>query len=188
MITAMRIARIAQSCTRAAAAAITALLLAACGGGHPGAATVLPSVTTADGAGAYTVSQYCDDNPSQANQSFASAYHAAYGGYPSYYSEAGYTKAQILVSALKSLHGDVSGGSALASAMKAVSISAPRGPVTISGTTHSPVQDTYICKVANVGGTLRNIPLLTYSAMPPWGYLSQPAWLSGFTSESTGRP
>jgi branched-chain amino acid transport system substrate-binding protein len=150
--------------------------------------SVLPSVTPADGAGAYTVSQYCDDNPSQANQSFASAYHAAYGVYPSYYSDAGYTKAEILVSALKSLHGDVTSGSALARAMKAVSISAPRGPVTISATTYSPVQDTYICKVTNVGGTLRNVPLLTYSSIPPWGYLSQPAWLSGFTSESTGRP
>lgn len=150
--------------------------------------SVLPSVTPADGAGAYTVSQYCDDNPSPANQKFANAYHKAYGVYPAYYSEAGYTKAEILVTALKALHGDVTSGRALARAMKAVSISAPRGPVTISPVTFSPVQDTYICKVTDVGGSLRNIPVKTYSSMQPWGYLSKSDWLSGFTAESTSRP
>jgi ABC-type branched-subunit amino acid transport system substrate-binding protein len=140
------------------------------------------------GVGTYTVSQYCDDNPSQANQTFANAYHKAYGVYPAYYSEAGYTKAEILVTALKSLHGDATNGSALATAMKAVSISAPRGPVTISHTTYSPNQDTYICKVEDVGGTLRNVPVTTYPSVPPWGYLSQSAWMSDFKTESTGEP
>ncbi|HLI38660.1 MAG TPA: penicillin-binding protein activator [Streptosporangiaceae bacterium] len=150
--------------------------------------SVLPSVTSPAGAGAYTVSQYCDDNPSPANQSFANAYHAAYGVYPAYYSEAGYTKAEILVSALKSLHGTAANGKSLATAMKAVSITAPRGPVTISHTTYSPVQDTYICKVGDVGGSLRNIPFRTYPAVPPWGYLSQQTWLRVFKADSTGRP
>jgi branched-chain amino acid transport system substrate-binding protein len=150
--------------------------------------SVLPSVSTADGAGAYTVSQYCDDNPDPGNQAFANAYHAAHGVYPAYYSEAGYTKAEILVSALKALHGDVTSGSALAKAMKAVSISAPRGPVTISPATFSPVQDAYICKVTDVGGSLRNVPMKTYPSVQPWGYLTRPAWLAGFAAESTGRP
>jgi branched-chain amino acid transport system substrate-binding protein len=150
--------------------------------------SVLPSVNGAAGAGAYTVSQYCDDNPSAANQTFANAYHKAYGVYPAYYSEAGYTKAEILVNALKSLHGEVASGSALAAAMKTVSISAPRGPVTISHTSYSPVQDTYICKVTDVGGGLRNVPIKTYPSVPPWGYLSQSAWLSGFQAESVSRP
>lgn len=150
--------------------------------------SVLPSVKPAAGAGTYTVSQYCDDNPSQANQAFANAYHKAYGVYPAYYSEAGYTKAEILVSALKALGGNAANGSALVRAMKAVSISAPRGPVTISHTTYSPVQDTYICKVTDVGGSLRNVPVTTYPSVQPWGYLSQAAWLSGFTAESSGRP
>jgi branched-chain amino acid transport system substrate-binding protein len=150
--------------------------------------SVLPGVKPADGAGAYTVSQYCDDNPSAANQAFANAYHQAYGVYPAYYSEAGYTKAEILVRALQTLGGDATNGQALAKAMKAVSISAPRGPVTISPTTNSPVQDTYICKLTNVGGTLRNVPMLTYPSVQPWGYLGQPAWLTAFAADSTGRP
>jgi branched-chain amino acid transport system substrate-binding protein len=150
--------------------------------------SVLPSVTPADGVGAYTVSQYCDDNPSAANQRFANAYHAAYGVYPAYYSEAGYTKAEILVSALKALHGDVTSGSALAKAMKAVSISAPRGPLAISPATLSPVQDTYICKVEDVGGSLRNVPFQTFSSVQPWGFLSQSAWASAFAADSVSRP
>jgi branched-chain amino acid transport system substrate-binding protein len=150
--------------------------------------SVLPSVQTSAGQGAYTVSQYCDDNPSAANQSFANAYHKAYGVYPAYYSEAGYTKAEILVSALKSLHGDAANGAALAKAMKAVSISAPRGPVTISHTTYSPVQDTYICKVTDVGGSLRNVPVKTYSSEPAWGLLSRSVWESDFQTESLSRP
>jgi branched-chain amino acid transport system substrate-binding protein len=150
--------------------------------------SVLPSVQPAAGAGSYTVSQYCDDNPSAANQEFANAYHKAYGVYPAYYSEAGYTKAEILVSALKSLHGNATNGSALASAMKAVAISAPRGPVAISHTTYSPVEDAYICKVQNVAGALRNVPVTTYSSVQPWGYLSQSAWLGDFKTESTTRP
>jgi branched-chain amino acid transport system substrate-binding protein len=150
--------------------------------------SVLPSVKPSTGTGTYTVSQYCDDNPSSSNQSFANAYHKAYGVYPAYYSEAGYTKAEILVSALKSLHGNATNGKALAKAMKAVSISAPRGPVAINQATYSPVQDTYICNVKDVGGSLRNVPFKTYSAVPPWGYLSQPTWLKDFTAESTGRP
>jgi branched-chain amino acid transport system substrate-binding protein len=150
--------------------------------------SVLPSVQPAAGVGSYTVAQYCDDNPSAANQAFANAYHKAYGIYPAYYSEAGYTKAEILVSALKALHGDASSGTALAKAMKAVSISAPRGPVTISHTTYSPVQDTYICKVEDVGGALRNVPVTTYSSVEPWGDLTEPAWLGNFKTESAGEP
>src|SRR5487761_1060673 len=150
--------------------------------------SALPAVKPPTGVGTYTVSQYCDDNPSQANQTFANAYHKAYGVYPAYYSEAGYTKAEILLSALKSLRGGATKGGALAKAMKSVSISAPRGPVTISSTTYSPVQDTYICKVENVGGTLRNVPVTTYPSVPPWGDLSQSPWMSDFKTESTGEP
>jgi branched-chain amino acid transport system substrate-binding protein len=150
--------------------------------------SALPAVKPPTGVGTYTVSQYCDDNPSQANQTFANAYHKTYGVYPAYYSEAGYTKAEILISALKSLHGDATDGSALAKAMKSVLISAPRGPVTISTATYSPVQDTYICKVEDVGGTLRNVPVTTYPSVPPWGDLSQSAWMSDFKTESTGEP
>jgi branched-chain amino acid transport system substrate-binding protein len=148
----------------------------------------LPAENTAAALGVYTDAQYCDGNPSAVNQAFANAYHAAYGVYPSYYSEAGYTKAQILVAALKSLHGVVSSEKALSTAMRAVHITAPRGPVSFDHSTWSPVQDEYICKVESVHGTLRNVPVVTFSAVPPWGTLSQAEWQPIFARTAVGPP
>ncbi len=148
----------------------------------------LPAENAAAATGIYTDAQYCDGNTSAANQSFANAYHAAYGDYPSYYSEAGYTKAQILVTALKSLHGDVTSPKALSNAMRAVQITAPRGPVSISHATWSPTQNEYICKVESVHGTLRNVPIETFTAVPPWGTLTQASWQPLFAKTAVGPP
>ena len=148
----------------------------------------LPAEKTSAAVGVYTDAQYCDGNPSAVNQAFANSYHAAYGVYPSYYSEAGYTKAQILVAALKSLHGVVSSEKALSAAMRAVHITAPRGPVSLDHSTWSPVQDEYICKVESVHGTLRNVPILTFSAVPPWGTLTRAEWEPIFAKTAVSPP
>ena len=148
----------------------------------------LPAEKPAAALGIYTGSQYCDGNPMASNQTFANAYHAAYGEYPSYYSEAGYTKAEILVSALKSLHGKVSNGKALSDAMRAVKITAPRGPVKLSSDSWSPIEDEYICKVQNVGGSLRNVPFVTVPNVPPWGTMSRSAWDPVFAKTSVSPP
>ena len=148
----------------------------------------LPAEKPSAAAGVHTDSQYCDDNPSAVNQAFANSYHAAYGVYPSYYSEAGYSKAEILVDALKSLHGDVTSAKALGSAMRAVTITAPRGPVSLSKVTWSPVEDEYICKVESVGGTMRNVPIITVAAVPPWGTLSPAEWTPLFAKTSVSPP
>ena len=148
----------------------------------------LPAEKPSAAAGVHTDSQYCDDNPSAVNQAFANSYHAAYGVYPSYYSEAGYSKAEILVDALKSLHGNVTSGKALGDAMRAVTITAPRGPVSLSKVTWSPVEDEYICKVESVGGTMRNVPIITVAAVPPWGTLSPAEWTPLFAKTSVSPP
>jgi branched-chain amino acid transport system substrate-binding protein len=148
----------------------------------------LPAENAPAALGIYTDAQYCDGNTSAANQSFANAYHAAYGEYPSYYSEAGYTKAEILVTALKSLHGNVTSPKALSNAMRAVKITAPRGPVSIDHTTWSPTQNEYICKVESVHGALRNVPIQTFPSVPPWGTLSQASWQPIFAKTSVGPP
>ncbi|HEY9241664.1 MAG TPA: ABC transporter substrate-binding protein [Streptosporangiaceae bacterium] len=148
----------------------------------------LPAENTAAALGTYTDAQYCDGNPSAVNQAFANSYHAAYGVYPSYYSEAGYTKAQILVAALKSLHGVVSSEKALSTAMRAVHITAPRGPVSFDHSTWSPVQNEYLCKVESVHGTLRNVPILTFSAVPPWGTLTKADWAPIFARTAVSPP
>jgi branched-chain amino acid transport system substrate-binding protein len=148
----------------------------------------LPAENPSAAAGVITDSQYCDGNPAAVNQQFANAYHAAYGVYPSYYSEAGYTKAEILLAALKSLHGDVTSEKALGNAMRAVKITAPRGPVSLNRTTWSPVQNEYICKVENVHGTMRNVPILTVTNVPLWGTLSQSAWETLFAKTAVSPP
>jgi branched-chain amino acid transport system substrate-binding protein len=148
----------------------------------------LPAEHASAALGVYTASQYCDDLPSAVNQTFANDYHAAYGEYPSYYSEAGYTKAEILVKALQSLHGDVTSEAALAKAMQQVSITAPRGPVSLSPVTWSPVENEYICKVETVSGSLRNVPILTYANVQPWGTLPESVFEANFTQQSSGPP
>jgi branched-chain amino acid transport system substrate-binding protein len=148
----------------------------------------LPAEHASAALGVYTDAQYCDDLPSAVNQRFADAYHAAYGDYPSYYSEAGYTKAEILVSALKALHGDVTSEAALAKAMQDVKVSAPRGPVSLSPVTWSPVENEYICTVEMVHGSLRNVPIVTYPDVQPWGSLSRAAFEANFAQQSSGPP
>lgn len=144
--------------------------------------------TAATGTNSYGASQYCTDIPTKANQTFASLYHSQYGSWPAYYSEAGYTKAEILVNALKSLTGTAKTEKKLAQAMLAVKITAPRGPVSITKTYYSPVQDTYICKVESKTGAARVVPIKTYKTVPPEGLLSKSTWLSTFTANSKGRP
>jgi branched-chain amino acid transport system substrate-binding protein len=148
----------------------------------------LPAEHSSAALGVYTDSQYCDGNSSSVNQSFANAYHAAFGQYPSYYSDAGYTKAQLLVAALKSLHGKVTSEKALSNAMRSVTITSPRGPVSLNHSLWSPIENEYICKVEKVAGSLRNVPTRTYKNVQPWGTLSQSSFNSLFAKTSVGPP
>ena len=148
----------------------------------------LPAEHASAALGVYTDAQYCDDLPTSVNQQFANAYRAEYGRYPSYYSEAGYTKAEILTKALQSLHGDVTSEAALAKAMLQAQVSAPRGPVSLSQVTWSPIENEYICKVEMVNGSLRNVPIVTYPSVPPWGALPESAFQAGFAAQSKSPP
>ncbi len=150
--------------------------------------SALPAETPSSAVGIYTDAQYCTDILSKSNDAFTAAFHRQFGSWPGYYADAGYVKAEILVSALRALRGNATTGKKLSDAMRAVKISAPRGPVTISKTTWSPIQNSYICKVERVRGTLRNVPVKTYTKMQPWGFLKKSTWLSDFTQESSGPP
>jgi branched-chain amino acid transport system substrate-binding protein len=148
----------------------------------------LPAEHPAAALGIYTDAQYCDDLPTPVNQQFANAYRARYGHYPSYYAEAGYTKAEILIKALGSLHGNVASEAGLAQAMQQMQVAAPRGPVSLSQVTWSPIENEYICKVETVNGSLRNVPIVTYPDVPPWGALSESAFQSSFAQQSKSPP
>jgi ABC-type branched-chain amino acid transport systems, periplasmic component len=136
----------------------------------------------------YTDAQYCDGIDTPENHKFVDAFVAQYHTRPGYYSDAGYVRAQVLIAALKSLKGDTSDPSAVSAAMRAAKVSAPRGPVSISTETHSPIQNIYICKVEAVNGTLANVPIKTYTNAQPQGQLDYDSWLARLKHDGGSRP
>jgi branched-chain amino acid transport system substrate-binding protein len=150
--------------------------------------SVLPSEDPNAITGVKIVAQYCDGITTPVNQKFADEYKATYGTYPGYYSEAGYTKARIAITALKALNGDTSKPANIVKALKSATIVAPRGPVKLNSSTNSPIQDIYVCEVRSVNGSLRNVPVKTYPNVQPWGPLSESEWRAHFVHDSAGRP
>ncbi|MGH9107975.1 MAG: ABC transporter substrate-binding protein, partial [Acidimicrobiales bacterium] len=151
--------------------------------------SAVPSEKATAALGTYTDAQYCDGKSTTVNQKFADAFHKDYGTWPGYYADAGYVKGEILVNALKKTDGKATTGKKLSNAMRSVHIKASRGPVTINHSTWSPTQNAYICKVKKVKGTLRNVPVKTYTAVPPWGlHISKSQWTTIFAKESAGPP
>jgi hypothetical protein len=67
-------------------------------------------------------------------------------------------------------------------------VTAPRGPLKISDKTFSPIQNSYICTVQKVEGVLRNVPLKTYTNVPPEGPLDYDTWLARFKHDGGARP
>lgn len=151
--------------------------------------SALPSEDPNAIAGVHTDAQYCDGIPSSENKKFTEEYKAQYGTYPSYYSDAGYTKARLLVDALKKLNGNTSDKKAVVRAMRTTPIVAARGPVKLSGPpAYSPIQNIYICQVQGVNGVLRNVPIKTYTNVPPWGPLTQSEWVAEVKHDSAAEP
>ncbi|GAA1791558.1 ABC transporter substrate-binding protein [Planosporangium flavigriseum] len=151
--------------------------------------SILPTMDPAATEGVYAGAQYCDGIDTPENKKFVETYHAANKRYPGYYAEAAYVRAQVLVSALKARNGDASDHKAMAKAMKQVTINAPRGPVSISDKSFSPIQNIYICQVKMVNGELRSIPIKTYEKVPPQGnVLDYATWEKNFKRYTQARP
>lgn len=151
--------------------------------------SALPAEDPATALGLHIGAQYCDGIQTPENQKFANEYKAQYGHYPAYYSDAGYTKARLLVEALKKVKGNTSDRKSLINAMRTTPIQSARGPVKLSGApAFSPTQNIYICEVKRVNNELRNVPIKTYSNVPPWGPLTEKEWESAFRHDSAARP
>ena len=149
----------------------------------------LPSEEPAAALGTLTGAQYCDGIDTPENAKFTQGYKQQYGVYPGYYSDAGYAKARLLVTALQQLKGVTSNKKNITKQLKATQIVAPRGPVKLSGApAFSPIQNNYICEVKQVNGELRNVPIKTYKNVQPWGTLPQKTWEQGFKRYSSARP
>ena len=151
--------------------------------------SVLPAEDPSAILGVMTGAQYCDGIDTPQNNKFTSEYKAQFGTYPGYYSDAGYTKARLLISALQKLGGNATNAKKLIATMKSTQIVSSRGPVRLSGApAFAPIQNTYICQVKQVNGELRNVPIQTYTNVQPWGKLSESKWEAGFIKYSAARP
>jgi branched-chain amino acid transport system substrate-binding protein len=62
----------------------------------------------------------------------------------------------ILDEALKAVKGDTSDKAALAKAVGAVKINAPRGPVSFDPGTHQAIQNVYVRRVVEIDGRIDN--------------------------------
>jgi branched-chain amino acid transport system substrate-binding protein len=149
--------------------------------------SLLPTMDPKSLVGVTVAAQYCDGLNTPANNEFVAKWFAAYGNYPGYYAENGYTRYERLYVALKQLNGKPD-AKALANAMKSATITFPRGPVTLSTVTSSPIQDIYICQVQSTPTGLRDFPIYTYKAVQPWGPLTQAEWQKHFERDSAARP
>lgn len=150
--------------------------------------SVLPAEAPADVLGNQMSAQYCDGISTPANTKFTALFEKTYHTRPGYYAEAAFVHAQLVVAALKRLHGVATDPTAVAKALKTTPITAPRGPVRLSPVVFGPIQNDYICKVENVHGTLENVPIKTYPSVQPWGTLPYKTWVQEFTTDSVGRP
>ena len=80
------------------------------------------------------------------NEAFVKAYRAKYGKVPSYFSESNYTTAQLIDETIKKLNGKFPGAEQFVKTMAALTVDAPRGPVSFDDM-RNPIQNIYIKKV-----------------------------------------
>ena len=152
--------------------------------------SVLSTVTVAAATApkSYGVSQYCTEISGKVNKAFTTAYHKAYGVWPTGLSESAYTDAEILVSALKKMDGVIKSEKELANVLASVKVVAPVGPFSITRATYAPLENVYLCKIEDKTGSARDVPIRIYKDVHPWGLLSISTWKKTFTSDTTSRP
>ena len=115
--------------------------------------------------GAVTTHHYSADHDSPENKAFVAAFEKANNGMrPNFMGVAAYDGMDLVYKALEKTKGDAS-GDALIAAMKGMSWTSPRGPVTIDPDTRDIVQDIYVRKVERKNGGLYNVEFATIPAV-----------------------
>ncbi|MHB2169848.1 ABC transporter substrate-binding protein [Alsobacter sp. R-9] len=110
--------------------------------------------------GAITSHHYSAAHPSPENKAFVEAFRKANNGMrPNFMAMGGYDGMHLIYEGLKKTNGQ--GGEALVNAMKGMSWTSPRGPVTIDPQTRDIIQNIYIRKVEKVNGELYNVEFAT---------------------------
>ncbi len=107
--------------------------------------------------GVVTTHHYSAAHDSLENKAFVEAFEKANGGMrPNFMAVAAYDGMALLYQALAKTNG-ATDGDALIGAMKGMSWTSPRGPVSIDPATRDIVQTVYVRKVEKVGGQLYNV-------------------------------
>lgn len=96
--------------------------------------------------GVHNGSQWNRDLDNAANRDFVSAFHAAYGRYPTLYASQGYDAARLIGSALEAVGGNISDADAFRAALRAARFESVRGAFRFGPNQH-PIQDLYVREV-----------------------------------------
>jgi len=100
---------------------------------------------------------YSAAHPSPENKAYVSGFMQANGGMrPNFHSVGGYDGMHLIYEALNKTGGDTN-GEKMVEAMKGMSWTSPRGPMTIDPATRDVIQTVYIRKVERVDGHLWNV-------------------------------
>ena len=110
--------------------------------------------------GAITTHHYSAAHDSPENKAFVEAFKKANNGMrPNFMAIGGYDGMHLIYEGLSKTNGQ--GGEALVNAMKGMSWTSPRGPVSIDPQTRDIVQNIYVRKVERVNGELYNVEFAT---------------------------
>jgi branched-chain amino acid transport system substrate-binding protein len=110
--------------------------------------------------GTTTTHHYSASHDSPENKAFVEAFKKANPGMrPNFMAVGGYDGMHLIYEGLKKTNG--AGGQALIDAMKGMSWTSPRGPVSIDPQTRDIVQNIYVRKVERVNGELYNVEFAT---------------------------
>ncbi|HEX2134471.1 MAG TPA: ABC transporter substrate-binding protein [Microvirga sp.] len=107
-----------------------------------------------------TTHHYSAAHDSPENKAFVEAFKKANNGLrPNFMAVGGYDGMHVIYEGLKKTNG--AGGQALVDAVKGLSWTSPRGPVSIDPQTRDIVQNVYVRRVEKVGGELYNVEFAT---------------------------
>jgi branched-chain amino acid transport system substrate-binding protein len=106
--------------------------------------------------GLLTTLHYADGINNPKNNSFRASYAKTYKLQPDVYAVQGYDAAQLLLTGLKAVNGNVADQPNMIKAMEGAKIDSPRGPLTISKA-HNPIQDIYLRKVVGRDNVLMEV-------------------------------
>jgi branched-chain amino acid transport system substrate-binding protein len=116
--------------------------------------------------GAITSHFYSAAHDSPENKAFVDAFKKANNGMrPNFFAVSGYDGMHLIYEGLKKTNG--AGGEALVNAMKGLSWTSPRGPVTLDPQTRDFVQNMYVRRVERKNGELYNVEFATIPNVKP---------------------